>query len=129
MKYFNDNNSFFHGLMFHHLHDDKNYKKGQGSVSTDEFYKIVEFVGKKNILNASEFAKRLKENKLSSKNVCLTFDDSLKSQYDLALPILKDLDIKAFFFVYSGIFTKNEQKLELYRFFRTNFFKNADERK
>jgi peptidoglycan/xylan/chitin deacetylase (PgdA/CDA1 family) len=113
--------------MFHHLHDDKKYKKGQGSVSSKEFYKIIDFVGEKNILDAPEFINRLKERKLSSKNVCLTFDDGLKSQYDLASPILKSLNKKAFFFTPSEIFTNKNQKLEMYRYFRTNFFKNIED--
>lgn len=126
MKYFNINNSFSHGLMFHHLHDDKKYKKGQGSVSSKEFYKIIDFVGEKNILDAPEFINRLKEKKLSSKNICLTFDDGLKSQYDIASPILKSLNKKAFFFTPSAIFTNKNHRLEMYRYFRTNFFKNIE---
>ena len=39
---------------------------------------------------------RLKEKKLKKNNVCLTFDDSLKCQYDIALSVLEDLNIKGF---------------------------------
>ena len=95
--YFSKNNNFFHGIMFHHFHNDKMHKRGQGSISKDDFYKLIKFLGRKNILNADEFLLRFKENRLTSKNLCLTFDDALKCQYDIAVPVMEDLDIKAFF--------------------------------
>ena len=125
--YFSKKNNFFHGIMFHHFHNDKMHKKGQGSISKDDFYKLIKFLGRKNILNADEFLLRFKENRLTSKNLCLTFDDALKCQYDIAVPVMEDLNIKAFFFVYSSIFSKNPDLLELYRYFRMNYFKNIDE--
>ena len=48
-------NKFYHGIMFHHFHDNKKHKKSEGSISKDNFYKIIKYIGKKNILNASEF--------------------------------------------------------------------------
>ena len=33
--------------MFHHFHDDGIHTKGQGSISKDEFYKIINFIGRK----------------------------------------------------------------------------------
>ena len=100
MSYFNKY-PFFHGIMFHHLHDDKTYKNGQGSISIKNFYKIIDFIGEKNILDANDFLERLKLNKLEKKNVCLTFDDSIKSQFDLGNGLLNKIKKKAFFFIYS----------------------------
>ena len=92
--YFNNKNNFFHGIMFHHFHDNKIHKGGQGSINQDDFYKLINFVGRKNILDADEFFKRFKDNKLTEKNLCLTFDDGIKSQFDVALPVLEDLKMK-----------------------------------
>tara|TARA_Y100000590_G_scaffold171974_1_gene196675 strand:- start:2806 stop:3774 length:969 start_codon:yes stop_codon:yes gene_type:complete len=125
--YFTNKNNFFHGIMFHHFHDDNIHKKSQGSINKDEFYKLINFIGRKNILNADQFFIRYKENKLAEKDICLTFDDSLKSQYDIALPVLEDLKIKSFFFIYSSIFENEPDQLEIYRHFRTNYFSNIDE--
>ncbi len=113
--------------MFHHFHDNKIHKKSQGSISSDDFYKLIKFIGRNNILDAQEFLNRLKENKLQPKNICLTFDDAIRGQHDVALPILEELNIKSFFFIYSSIFTDNPDLLEIYRFFRTNYFKNIDD--
>lgn len=125
--YFNKFNNFFHGIMFHHFHDNKDHLKGQGSISKDEFVKIIKFIGKKNILSANDFLNRLKEGKLKKTNVCLTFDDSLKCQFDVAAPIMEDFNLKGFFFVYTNIYEGNNPcLLEVYRFFRMNYFINVN---
>jgi len=125
--YFNSKNNFYHGIMFHHFHDDKLHKRGQGSISKDDFYKLIKFIGRKNILSADKFFNRFKENKLKPREVCLTFDDGIRCQYDLALPILEELNIKSFFFVYSSLLKESPDFLEVYRYFRMNFFKNTDD--
>ena len=124
--YFNKYNNFYHGIMFHHFHDGKNYLKSDGSIDRDDFYKIIKFIGKKNILDAKDFYVKLKKNNLKKNHLCLTFDDSLKSQYDIALPVVEDLNIKCFFFIYSSALTKKPDLLEIIRHFRTNFFDNND---
>ena len=53
--YFNESNNFFHGIMFHHFHDNQQNKKKQGSINKDEFYKLIKFVGRNNILDADLF--------------------------------------------------------------------------
>ena len=90
--YFANNNNFFHGIMFHHFHDDKLHKRRQGSISKDDFYKLIKFIGRENILDAQEFFNKFKENRLKPKEVCFTFDDGIKNQYDIALPVLEDLN-------------------------------------
>jgi len=124
--YFSKKNNFYHGIMFHHFHDGNVYKKGQGSINKNDFYKLIKFIGRKNILDADQFFMRFKENKLTSKNVCLTFDDSLKCQYHVALPVLEDLNIKSFFFIHSSILQKNYTPPEFYRYFRLNYYKNIN---
>jgi len=113
--------------MFHHFHDDGIHTKGQGSISKDEFYKIINFIGRKNILDAEEFFDKFKKNNLKDTDVCLTFDDAIKCQIDVALPVLEDLNIKSFFFVYTSIFEGNPDNLEYFRYFRMNYFSNIDE--
>ena len=82
MNYFNKNNKFLHGVMFHHFHDKKKHIKSQGSIDAKDLTKIIKFIGRKNILNADEFLNK-KNSKFLSNKVCLTFDDGLKSQYDI----------------------------------------------
>ena len=125
--YFNNTNNFFHGIMFHHFHDDGVHTKGQGSISKDEFYKLINFIGKKNILDANVFFEKFKQNKLKENEVCLTFDDGVKCQIDVALPVLEDLKIKSFFFAYTSMFEEKPDYLEVFRYFRMNYFNSVDE--
>ncbi len=124
--YFNKKNKFFHGIMFHHFHDDKMHIKSQGSINSDDFYKIIKFIGKNNILDADVYFEKFKNNKLKNNQVCLTFDDAIKSQIDIALPILEDLNIKGFFFVYTSLFEGNPDSLEIFRYFRAKYFNSVD---
>ena len=41
--------------MFHHFHDNKKHKSGQGTINIKQFKQIIKFVGRKNILNANDF--------------------------------------------------------------------------
>lgn len=125
--YFNENNNFYHGVMFHHFHDEKVHTKSQGSISKDQFVELIRFIGRNNIIDAEEFLDKMKKNKLHDNNVCFTFDDGIKSQIDIALPIIEDFKIKSFFFVYSSMFMGEPDKLEIYRYFRTNYFSCIDE--
>ena len=125
--YFNENNSFYHGIMFHHFHDDGIHTKTQGSIDKDDFYRIINFIGRNNILDADIFFEKYMNNKLKENEVCLTFDDAIKCQIDIALPILEDLKIKSFFFVYTSVFEGNPDNLEVFRYFRNNYFNSIDE--
>jgi len=125
--YFNQNNKFYHGIMFHHFHDNGIHTKGQGSIDKDDFYKMINFIGRNNILDADVFYEKFKNNNLKDNEVCLTFDDAIKCQFDIALPVLEDLKIKSFFFVYTSIFQDKPDNLEFFRYFRMNYFKNVDE--
>ncbi len=113
--------------MFHHFHDDGIHTKGQGSIDKDDFYKMINFIGRNNILDANIFYEKFKNNKLKNNEVCLTFDDALKCQIDIALPVLEDLQIKSFFFAYTSMFQGKVDNLEFFRYFRMNYFKNVDE--
>lgn len=118
--------NFYHGIMFHHFHDNKKYLKTPGSINKQQFRQILEFIGKKNILSPSEFIKKIKNKTIKKNHLCLTFDDSLKCQYDIALPVLTDLKIKAFFFIYTNSLTNNPDLLEVNKYFRYKYFKNIN---
>tara|TARA_B100000787_G_scaffold146465_1_gene117060 strand:+ start:122 stop:1090 length:969 start_codon:yes stop_codon:yes gene_type:complete len=125
--YFNKNNNFFHGIMFHHFHDAGIHTKSQGSIDKDDFYKMINFIGRNNILDADIFFEKFKNNKLKDNEVCLTFDDALKCQIDIALPVLEEFKIKSFFYVYTSIFDGKPDNLEVFRYFRMNYFKTINE--
>ena len=67
--YFSKKNKFFHGITFHHFHDHKKHKKSQGSITRDDFYKIIKFVGRRNIIDSSEFLYKFNKKKLADKDI------------------------------------------------------------
>ncbi len=118
-------NTLSHGLMFHHFHDDR-HPIGQGAISADEFRSILEFVGVDNILPAREWLHRAEKGTLRPRDLCLTFDDNLLCQKDVALPVMKSLGLSACWFVYSSVLHGNLERMEIYRYFRTVQFKDVD---
>ena len=113
----------FNAVMFHHFHG-KKHPETIGSLSKKELYKIIKHLKKNyNLLNADQFLNKSKNNSLCAKDVCLTFDDNLKCQYDVAYPVLKKEKISAFFFIYSSIFDKKSNPMEVFRDFSNKKFK------
>lgn len=115
-----------HGVMFHHFHDDF-HPPGQGSISAGELVGLLNLVGRRRILPAAEWLRRAGNNSLGDDDVCLTFDDSLLCQHDIAVPVLRDLGLTAFFFVCSSVLQGNVEMLEVHRHFRTSSFETVDE--
>ncbi|QDT98496.1 polysaccharide deacetylase family protein [Gimesia aquarii] len=116
-----------HGIMFHHFYDEKHIK-GQGSISQDDLAQIIEhYQQNHHILQAREWLEKAVQGSLSPNDVCLTFDDALLCQYEIALPVLESFDLSAFWFVYSSVITGGTENLEIYRKFRTVCFDNIDD--
>ena len=114
--------------MFHHFHDEKIHMPGQGSIDTEIFTDIIQYLNKNyTILSPNQFIKKLKSKSLKSNDITLTFDDALRCQYDIALPILQKFSIKAFFFIYTNAFNGNPDPLEFYRDLRNNYFDSIDD--
>ena len=68
MKKYKSN--FYHGIMFHHFHDNKKHFPSQGSINANQFEKIIKLVGKDNILNPKDFINKL-NNKSLKKITCV----------------------------------------------------------
>jgi peptidoglycan/xylan/chitin deacetylase (PgdA/CDA1 family) len=83
-------------IMFHHFHDNKTWKPSQGSLPAEQFKQLLE----------------------ANPHVDLVFDDGLKCQFDIAVPVLKDLGRKAIFCVTTGHFEDTPATVEPYRWLR-----------
>ena len=115
-----------HSVMFHHFHNGQ-HLPSQGSLSGSDFIKMINWLGEKyNLLDANTYQDKFLNQTLQDKDICLTFDDALKCQFDIAVPILERYGIKAFFFVYSSAFSEHPDLLEVYRYFRTSFYDDID---
>ena len=114
------------GIMFHHFHNNRHYG-GQGSISKKDFEKIIHYIKPWRILDPHDWIERVNRGLLTKNDLCLTFDDALLCQYEIALPILEKYNLRAFWFVYSSVFEGGLGKFEIYRLFRSKFFKNMDD--
>ncbi len=113
--------------MFHHFHGE-NHPVGQGSISADDLDQIIKWLRKDfEILSIEKFSEKVLAGKLTAKETCLTFDDSLLSQYEIALPVIESYGLTALFNVYSSAFQGTPSPLEIYRYFRTVSYKNFDD--
>jgi len=120
------NANFPHGLMFHRFCRLKSQKSGISTLNKSNFEKIINFVGRDRILNPNEWIQKIKNRKLENHHLCITFDDGLKSQIDVALPILNKFKIKAFWFLHSRIFFNNYDKNEIFSILILKKFKKLE---
>ncbi|MDG2228517.1 MAG: polysaccharide deacetylase family protein [Gammaproteobacteria bacterium] len=120
-------NAVSHSVMFHHFHG-LTHGKGQGSIDSDTFREMLLWLSVEfNLLSSDEYMDLALDNNLSDGDICLSFDDALLCQFDLALPVLDEFNIKAFFFIYSSPFLGDPDLLEIYRYFRNACFESIDE--
>lgn len=110
-----------HGLMFHHLHGGR-FKAGEGSISAESFARIID--ERKGVLGAEEWTSRRRNGTLEPHNVCITFDDALLCQHEIALPLLKERGLTAFWYVYTEALDGTADGFEIARHFRVSAFEN-----
>jgi peptidoglycan/xylan/chitin deacetylase (PgdA/CDA1 family) len=115
-----------HGIMFHHFHD-RRHPAGQGSLSADELAEMILHLGPERILPAREWLARALAGALNDRDLCLTFDDNLRCQYDVALPVLREFGLTAFWFIPTAVMQGRLERLDIYRTFRVRHFDDVDD--
>ena len=111
------------GIMFHHFHAEGSKPSFKGSISQKDLEKIINKIRIENIIGPREFIENIEKNKIENK-CCITFDDGLKSQYNVALPVLKKYNIKAFWFIYTSIFDASTPDNEVFKFIFNKLYPN-----
>lgn len=115
-----------HAIMLHHFHGGI-HPAVQGSISGEEFAAMIAFLRRDyTILGAREYMERALAGELSPRDTCITFDDALRCQTDIALPVLAREGISAFFFIYSSPLCGEPDWLEVFRYYRTTQFSDID---
>lgn len=115
------------GLMLHHMTDGKHHPKIQGALTKQQLWALLTGKHGCNFLSAAAWFDAYGNGELRPNDMCITFDDSLLSQYDIALPVLEELGLTAIWFVYSGVFEGVSDDFELHRYFRNTAFSSANE--
>ncbi len=113
-------------IMFHHFHG-PGHLPSQGSLSADAFEALLLELGLDRILPAYEWMQRAERGTLEETDLCLTFDDNLRCQFDVARPVLRRYGLTAFWFVYTAPLIGALPRMEIYRAFRTRCFDGLDE--
>ncbi|WP_339345913.1 polysaccharide deacetylase family protein [uncultured Sphingomonas sp.] len=117
-----------HGHMYHHFHDGERHRPSQGSIDAATFESVLREVRKTHeILSPADFAEALSGNSTDPRLTCLTFDDALRAQHDIAAPIMADMGVTGFFFVYTSVLGDDPDPLEFYRDFRHEYFDSIDD--
>lgn len=119
-------NNFTHAVMFHHFYNE-HHPQVQGALSGQQFHAMLNWLSERyNLLNADVYLYKFTHNALNEKDICLTLDDALLCQAEIAAPILKERNIQAFFFIYSSPFSGSPDLLEVFRYFRTTQFDSVE---
>lgn len=113
------------GVMFHHFHGG-GHAAGQGSIDAATLRRVIDHFGRDRILPAHEWLERAARGTLRESDAILTFDDTLLSQCDVAVPVLRELGLTACFFVCSSVLTGGLEANTLYRHFRATRFDSAE---
>jgi peptidoglycan/xylan/chitin deacetylase (PgdA/CDA1 family) len=116
-----------HGIMFHHFHG-SGHPIVQGSISGEDLADMIEFLGgRRTILPADVWIEKARNGHLKNDELCLTFDDGILGQKDVAIPVLDSLGITAIFCVYSSVFSGGLETLEIFRSFRNQHFEHIED--
>lgn len=116
-----------HSVMFHHFHGGI-HPESQGSISGEDFSRLLDWLDDNFLLiGAREFEKKILADSLSDKEVCISFDDALLCQFDIACPILKQRNLDAYFFIYSSPLLGKLDELEIFRDFRATKFADIED--
>lgn len=116
-----------HAVMFHHFHDDK-HPVGQGSISAADLELMLDWLGDRySLLSADEYQYKAVNQRLLDSDICLSFDDGLLCQYEIAYPVLRKRNLTGFFFIYSSPIKGEVNYLEIFRYFRTTCYEDIDD--
>ncbi len=116
-----------YGLMFHHFHGGIHMADGAGSLSQNNLDVLLQYAGINNILTPNDWISAFLAGELSPTHRCLTFDDGLKNQIDVALPVLQKYGLKAFWFICSAQYHDEYPQLDLFRKFRYQHFDTIED--
>ncbi|CAA7621677.1 polysaccharide deacetylase family protein [Magnetospirillum sp. UT-4] len=117
--------AFAHGMMFHHFHGGV-HVPSQGSLSAAGFRAMIEWLGRDRFLPAREWVDRAVAGTLPAGSLCLTFDDNLRCQYDVAWPVMREMGLTGLFFAMTNVVEGEVNRLEIYRHFRHAGFDSVD---
>lgn len=114
------------GVVFHYFEDEKHIRC-QGSLSASQFNQLLDELEKKYIIiSPEEYLDCFERKEHLGNRVFLSFDGGLKSQVDIAYPLLKERGLSAFWFPYTNVLTGEIAPIEIYHHFRFYCYNDID---
>lgn len=105
-------------FIFHYF-EDHLHPGCMGSLTAQGFRAALDRIGINRILPARQWLDRAMSGHLAEDDLCLSFDDGLQSQFDVAVPVLRELGLTALWFPYTAPLANEIDRHELFRYFRT----------
>lgn len=117
-----------HGVEFHYFCDDQNHPPCQGALTAADFSELVAYLRRNyTLLNAQDFYDAVASGEGKPGQICLTFDDGVRSQWDVAVPCMEKMGLTGMFFVYTSHFENDPSMLEVYHDFRFRKYAVVDD--
>jgi|MDSW01.2.fsa_nt_gb peptidoglycan/xylan/chitin deacetylase (PgdA/CDA1 family) len=113
--------------MFHRFRDKNGLETGQGSFSGLELERFILKHGIDKFIKHEDIVSFRHDREIKTRKICLTFDDGLSSQFQIAKPILDKYGIKGFWFIYTKIFDESMEATEILSYIIVRFYKSFQE--
>ncbi len=115
-------------IAFHYFADGKKHPPCQGALGADAFMEILDYLDRNyKLMRAGDFFETALAGKGAREQICLTFDDGVSSQWDVAVPCLEKAGLTGMFFCYSAHYADNPSMLEIYHDFRFRCYESVDD--
>lgn len=113
------------GIIFHHFVG-RGHPHIQGALTAEDLEQLILSLGPDRFLVPERWIELSLDGKLPCDALCLTFDDGLASQVDIAVPVLDKFGMRAFFFLYSAVLAGEPEPFEVHRYFRNLHYPSVD---
>lgn len=111
-----------HGIRFQHFHNTDIHPETANSLDYSSLERLINKLQEYYyILPAQEWREKALQERLEPLEICLTFDDGLLCQYEVALPLLEAHGLTAFWFVPSAPLKGEWLSDEIYRYFKRSY--------
>lgn len=112
------------GIMFHHFSSSRHPAR-PGALSESDLDLLLSRLAKTwNILPPDDYFEKVRTKAMGPRDTILTFDDAIKSQFDVARPVIEGHGLKAAFFIPTSVFSQSPDPLELFATFRASAFRS-----
>ena len=114
-------------IEFHYFTDRQKHPPCQGALTAEAFTDILAYLDRHyELMPAEDFFETALAGKGTDRQICLSFDDGVSSQWDVAVPCLEKAGLTGMFFCYSAHYAGKPSMIEIYHDYRFRCFSSVD---